>query len=144
MHGKDVMAVVDKEGRCIDGDENPNKLKFAEVEVFGKKVRTLFESGAVTDVMNASLCPSLHIVRREQSGHITIADGKEATVVGEVRRLRVTIGDILTKKWFLVMRTAPVDLTVGRPTMKVVRVSLEFREDVATISTDGFMTRIQV
>lgn len=54
-------------GAELDRDEepkadDPRKFKFAEVQMFGSSVMTLFDSGVITDVISVSLRSRIHLV----------------------------------------------------------------------------------
>lgn len=136
---KNVMAAMTEEGdqkmtpvAFIDDEENnkPKRLKLAEVDVYGKQVMTLFDSGAIPEVMSAALCDHLNLSPRKTSLCITMVDNKEA-LLGEVVGLVVPVGPMKTEIACLVVRSSPHDLIVGRPSMKQMRVSLDFDKDVA-------------
>lgn len=118
------------------------RLELAEIKVYGTSVMTLFDSGAIPNVMSATLhnrpYRSVHHTKRRR----TNVDNNEALVVGEVLSVPIIIGSIKAEVSCLVVRAGPYDLIITRPSMNKLRASLDFDTDVAFFRHDIGVTRI--
>lgn len=96
-----VAVISDEE------DTEPRRLNLAKVDVYGKQVRTLFDSGAIPYIMSVAILDRLDLSPRKKSRSITMRGNKETLVVGVVVAAPVTVGPIPTELARLVVRSSP-------------------------------------
>lgn len=101
-----------------DVEDEPRNLKLANVEVFGSIVITLFNSGAILNVMSSFFCERLHVHATEGKVRNKICNSREVSVVGRVSKESVIMCSFITGLSCIVKKSSPNKLIIGRPLMK--------------------------
>lgn len=95
-------------------------MKIAEVESVGKIPVTLFDFGAIPDVLSAFLCKSDDPFSRQTSFQIIVVEIKEELIICEVSSVPTTIASMTTEIYCVLVRSLQYQLINGRPSMKLV------------------------
>lgn len=126
---------------ATDSKTEPKMLKLAEVQVYGTPIMTLFDSGAIPDVMS-SLCQVLYPTPSSTNLRITIVDNKKAAVIGAVNRVSITLGRVTFELFCSVVQTTPYHLIFVHPSMMTMRASLNFDKDLVTFRHRDGVTKL--
>lgn len=62
----------------------PKRLKVVPVPLYGTKMRALLDSGAISDVLNASVASQLYLSPKKTSTKMTVANGQKNTYLGAI------------------------------------------------------------
>lgn len=87
--------------------------------MFGSTGQVLFDSGAVTNVIAASLCSQLHLQPHNQNRRMGTVDEFEATVLGEIDKVPITVGGMTHAVTVLVVNDARFRLVIGKSAIKL-------------------------
>ena len=94
----------------------PKRLKVVSVYVYGTQIRALLDSGAILNVMNASVASELSLSPKPTSTNITVANGQKTTCLGSIEDVPISFNGTFTSLNFLVVEGSSVDILIGYPT----------------------------
>lgn len=103
---------------------------------------TVLDAGVIVYVVSTAFCSRLHLSMRQVRLRITMADSREAVVVGEILYVPTTIEHITVEASCLNVRRVPYILIVGRLSANVMRLSLDSGKDVVAFRHHGGTTQI--
>lgn len=110
------------------------RLKMAETELYDRKTRALLD----TDIMSEALFQKLFLVPEAMNRRITVADGKAARVLGEVKTIRNILAQLTVWLSFLVFSGVDFELIIGAPAMETLGENIDLRGQMVTFKiSDG-------
>ena len=96
----------------------PKRLKVVSVQVYGIQMRALLDSGAIPNIMNASVASKLSLSPKPTSTNITVANGQKTTWLGSIEDVPVSFNGTVTSINFLDFAGSPVDILIEYPTFE--------------------------
>ena len=103
----------------------PKRLKVAAVQVYETQMRALLDSGAIPNVMNASVGSKLSLSPKPTSTKITVANGQKTTCLGSIENVPVSFNGTVTSLNFLVAAGSQVDILIGYPTLEELQACID-------------------
>ena len=88
-------------------------------------MRALLESGAIPNVMNASVASKLSLSPKPTSTKIAVANGQKTTCLGSIEDVPVSFNGTVTSLNFLVIAGSPFDILIGYPTLKELQACID-------------------
>ena len=101
----------------------PKRLKVVAVQVYGTQMRALLDSGAIPNVMNASVASKLSLSPKPTSTKITVR--QKTTCLGSIEDVPVSFNGTVTSLNFLVVARSPVDILIGYPTLEELQACID-------------------
>ena len=124
--GNSVIAQV--------GSVHHRRLKVVPVKVYSSITQALLDSGAVPNLMSASLAGVLSLAPEATTKKITVADGTNAVVRGFLTEISVSFSNFTVRLDFLVVEGTPVDIIIGCPALEMLQARLDMGEQHVTIT----------
>ena len=103
----------------------PKRLKVVSVQIYGTHMRALLDSGAIPNVMNASVASKLSLSPKPTSTKITVAIGHKTTCLGSIEDVPVLFNGTVPSLNFLVVAGSPLDILIGYPTMEELQACID-------------------
>ena len=103
----------------------PKRLKVVAVQVYGTQMTALLDSGAIPNVMNASVASKLSLSPKPTSTKITVANGQKTTCLGSIEDVPVSFNVTVTSLNFLVVSGSTVDILIGYHTLEELQACID-------------------
>lgn len=112
------------------------------VKVHGTSLLAFSDLWAILDVMSAAVCEKLHLACSSATRQIMIVHNKKAVMIGNVALVPVTVCHMTAELSCLVVHLTPSDLIIARSSLKLMRTTLDFDNDVVTFLHAARLTQI--
>ena len=107
--------------------EIPRRLKIIRIAVSGTDAESLFDSGAIPNLLSSSLCQRLSLEVIKTDRRITVANGNKTGVTGIVTDVPISLGDnLIVSMDFLVIDNPPFDVIIGQPALEALQAIIDF------------------
>ena len=102
----------------------PNRLKVVSAQVYGTQMGNLLYSGAILNIMNASVASKVSLSPKPTSTKNTVANGQKTTWLGSIEDLPISFSGTVTSLNFLVVAGSPVDILIGFLTLEELQACI--------------------
>ena len=82
----------------------PKRMKVVSVQVYGTQIRALLDSGAIPNLMNASVASKLSVSPYPTSTNITVATGQTTTCLGFIEEVLLQFNGTVTSVSMFIRR----------------------------------------
>lgn len=122
------------------GDKEESCLAVASIKLYGTETHALMDTGAVPNVVSSAIVEHLGIKPEVTKRVVTMASGEKAVVLGKVKDVPVTLGDLIAKMDFIVLENLPFPALIGRPSLTRLGCVLDLKGSKMQLEYGGVKT----